>query len=296
MPTEYGNLAYWNERFAQNQENFEWLKTSDDFMPHVRAVADSKPQDDRLILHIGPGSSNLSLELRQLVHRPQQVHNVDFSAEAVLIGQKMEDASAQAAKRSSGVEADDGHRMLWTQADLLNIYDIHKLLQKNVDHKLYNLIIDKSTSDSIACCSDVEYDPVTLTPSSTASVTTSASQSNTNLKQTGTTKKIMPVNLLALHMAAVTAPGGYWLVLSYSDSRFELLDKPNPFRPQSKHLSPEELNPADYWTMESKREIERPEVAEMTDEQKYIVYRPIMVDWLYLLRRNGRPLEINYLK
>uniref|UniRef100_A0A0M3HT19 Methyltransf_11 domain-containing protein n=2 Tax=Ascaris TaxID=6251 RepID=A0A0M3HT19_ASCLU len=69
----YKDVAYWNERFA-SEENFEWLAKWEDFshlvLPHLKL-------DDR-ILHIGCGNSNLSMILYELGFH--NITNVDFSS------------------------------------------------------------------------------------------------------------------------------------------------------------------------------------------------------------------------
>ncbi|VDK82352.1 unnamed protein product, partial [Cylicostephanus goldi] len=76
---QYANREYWEERF-KSEEEFEWLA---DFNAFKHLILPNLRTDSR-ILHIGCGSSQMSMQLFDLGYR--NITNVDYSQ--VLIGTK----------------------------------------------------------------------------------------------------------------------------------------------------------------------------------------------------------------
>ncbi|KAI4856660.1 hypothetical protein E4T45_01873 [Aureobasidium sp. EXF-8846] len=72
----FGDLEYWNKRFTK-EDAFEWLADFTVLEPWLKREINGRscPQ----VSHIGCGSSALSMQLRDLVGSPQQIHNVDYS-------------------------------------------------------------------------------------------------------------------------------------------------------------------------------------------------------------------------
>ena len=84
MPTtthSFGDVEYWNNRFSQ-EEQFDWLADFAVLKPWlIKSIAERSGHDQKpQILHIGCGSSALSIQLRELVRSPKQIHNVDYSS------------------------------------------------------------------------------------------------------------------------------------------------------------------------------------------------------------------------
>lgn len=101
-PSDFSSQTYWENRFLARQTPFEWLLGVDDTTgildPFIRDNVD--PEKSAAILHIGCGTSDLSWRLRDYVSCPKQVHNVDFSVEAVNIGRRREEELLAADRKS----------------------------------------------------------------------------------------------------------------------------------------------------------------------------------------------------
>ena len=204
MPTStlsFGDLEYWNTRFTK-EDNFEWLADFSVLEPWLKqAIAErsgckSRPQ----VLHIGCGSSALSLHLRDLVDSPKQIHNVDYSDVVIKRNRQREDEllCSTAAERES---------CRWSTLDLLSVSQI-----LDFGGSAYDVIIDKSTSDAISCAADVSVRlPYAIS-------TGSSSQ-----RQDPSQATMYPLDILAIHLAYLARPGCSWIVLSYSASRFSHL-------------------------------------------------------------------------
>ncbi|KAL5634449.1 hypothetical protein ACGC1H_002489 [Rhizoctonia solani] len=193
MP-DYSIPEYWESRFHK-ETRFEWLGSGDIILPYAaRAfsqapnandICDQTIQNTRIptptkILHIGSGTSHLSLQLRSLV--PTRIINIDFIQSCLTL------------LRQSELNAFGDIKMEYKQLDMLDWEQIEGQLLRPQGEETA-LIIDKSTSDAISCGPD-KASPFSLLP-------------------------IPPVRILALHLAALSAPGSIWLTLSYSNSRFD---------------------------------------------------------------------------
>jgi hypothetical protein len=126
--------------------------------------------------------------------------------------------------------------MSWATADLLDWRSIQSSFRRNLgdskppgsDYRehhgdsmpstpsacnaRFSIVIEKSCADAIACGEDISI-PVPYR----------LDQAVNRTKTTDGTMYIHPVCLLAIHLAALTKPGGTWIVLSYSDTRFDCL-------------------------------------------------------------------------
>lgn len=291
----FSSHSYWEERFTGEQITFEWLLSVGDTINIIRGVIgghdardDSKPR----ILHIGCGTSDLSLLLREFVRWPSQVHNVDFSAAAVEHGRMRELQSfpAQPASTedhgsregevsgptSTDLADENGEWMHWSTVDLLSLTSVQSLVVDN--GRLYDLIIDKSTTDAISCGENI-------------AIMSSWTQPDGPVQMS-----MHPVDLLALHLATVTACGGRWIVISYSADRFPFLeDKDDQGRERegSAALQDESsVGPGRFWELDRKAPITVPETEEAVvgGTPGQTVHRPEIYHWLYVLVRTDVPL------
>lgn len=254
MPTStpsFGDLEYWNTRFTK-EDNFEWLADFAVLEPWLKqAIAERfQPQ----ILHIGCGSSALSLQLRQLVDSPQQIHNVDYSD--VVIEKNRQREYELLCSTGAGSEL-----CRWSTLDLLSVSQISEFGGPE-----YDMIIDKSTSDAISCAADVS---VRLPYCFNTSSPDSHSRS--------TEATIYPLDALAIHLAYLARSGCSWVVLSYSASRFS-------------HMRDEDgtkglPRPSELWTLEKHEKIEQP------PDPNDAVHRPPVMHHLYVLRRTDVRLD-----
>jgi hypothetical protein len=131
-----------------------------------------------------------------ICHASQQ--NVDFSSEAVRLGQNVERTQ------------DPSQAMHWLQVDLRSWTDVSQLLP----FAPFDAILDKSTSDAIATSS-----PVTLRASDASAVCPALR----DIPTSGEDITLSPVELLALHLVPLSRKGSRWFVLSYSTTRFDNL-------------------------------------------------------------------------
>ncbi|KAL1622818.1 hypothetical protein SLS54_004838 [Diplodia seriata] len=92
-PPPFAQPEYWDQRFAKNPSAFDWLLPANcldgaivEALEHASSPSNPRPR----LLHIGCGTSVLSLHLRSHVEDPRQVHNTDFSRVAVELGARWE--------------------------------------------------------------------------------------------------------------------------------------------------------------------------------------------------------------
>ena len=258
MPPSYGSRQYWDDRFAVEQE-FNWLLPTPTTKEIVKAQLHSAPSSTASsILHIGCGNSTLSSALRDVVQEPGIVTHVDFSEAVVETG-----------RESSG----DASSERWIAADLLSAPEVQSKVAP--DGTLYDVIVDKSTSDSIACGDDVTvrspYDiqiPGEVSPSDDQDVQEVS---------------VHPLQVLAANLAAVSRPNaGKWIAFSYSSERFSFLSSESSVEQRSSQGSLPE--PGDLWTLQQKWSVEVPAKPVQTDGQR-IVHRPPELCWVYVLTR-----------
>jgi len=171
--------------------------------------------------------------------------------------------------------------MSWVTADHLDWQSIHSTLGRNHGDSMpslasarsarFSIVIEKSCADAIACGEDVSI-PVPY-------------RLNRIVNHTKTTDEAMyihPVCLLAIHLAALTKPGGAWIVLSYSETRFDCLvgeDGGDEYFHKSKKV---DMVPdlALLWIVVMKQEM-----VSQVDWMDGTVHRPKIAHWLYILRR-----------
>jgi len=294
-PTDFSSQSYWEHRFTTTQTPFEWLLPLDDtvgildkYIRHggSRQGVESEEPHGPYILHIGCGTSDLSLRLRDFVSCPSHVHNVDYSEEAVKIGRRREEEYIIASRTSHSDPREDvdQRRMRWSTADLLSLPSVQSLTSDN--GTLFDFIVDKSTSDAIAC-----GDNITI-------LATWAGGDDDGPSPVS----LPPVEVLALHLAAVTAAGGRWIVISYSGDRFGFLERNarsemgtagnSDTEADAQIIEGQVVGPATFWRLENKEQIAVPEPEVSTDrnESAHIVHRPPIFYWLYVLTRTKTSL------
>ncbi len=292
MPgTPFHKAEYWEERFTKNGSTFDWLLPPEVLDKPVLEALATLPGPVR-IHHIGCGTSTLPLRLRQFVEDPQQIHNTDFSQQAIEIGQKLEnDALAQndntsEASASALVHPEDKthvaqslRTMRWSKLDLLSSDQIVSM------GRPYHITIDKSTCDSISCGEDVSIVlPYPLQPAH--------SQTSFAPLRHGIQAKVHPIHLLALHMAYLTPCGGFWIALSYSDHRF-------PYWPPYPKSTDEGLllqeivdagfaHPGSLWRLQSHDKLDAPQTERKGD---HVVHEPRITHNLYVMVRTDVAID-----
>ncbi|KAF1956228.1 hypothetical protein CC80DRAFT_593699 [Byssothecium circinans] len=331
-PPSFGSMDYWNNRFTSNSNPFEWLEAPNALDPFLVAALDEAKDPEPQILHIGCGTSLLSYHLRAHVEKPQQVHNLDYSEVAIKIGRKREaellrDVDIRRVSTTNANEGEKASVMRWSSANLLD----HTSLLKACKPSAYSVIVDKSTSDCIACSDDV-YVPLPY------HITTS-SRSTKPSRTTTSSEPIHPLHILAIHLAFIAKPGAKWIACSYSMDRFPFLKPPvqepalEPVFGESKvvnapstasatnsgsgdsngYQNPEDdvdldddlddipssitdaglPDPRTLWRLHGKYEIEPPpaESPERTSDGR-VVHRPKVLHWVYVLERTDVELHV----
>jgi hypothetical protein len=272
-PPSFSCAEYWDKRFRNETKVFEWLLPESCLDEELKDFQEQNTMTPKQILHIGPGTSMLSFRLRKLLNNDYTVHNVDFSHEAVEWGRRKERELEQSGDLDSELPAMD-----WSQVSLLSPPSILSASSAGS----VGLIIDKSTSDAVACGLDVHVRPPR--PSLT-DATLTADWKN------GEPTKIHPLHILALNLAMVAAPGARWLTLSYSKDRYPFL--PVLFGPFPDKLPDDIPDPARYWRLVRKNEIQsEQEVPEKFKENFDFVYRPVISHYIYVLERTDVKLEV----
>ncbi|KAK4506151.1 hypothetical protein PRZ48_004116 [Zasmidium cellare] len=314
MP-DFSQQSYWDTRFAADQTPFDWLLPASALCTLARDMLDDPPALEKAqILHIGCGTSDSSV-LRSLVRDPEQVHNVDYSEAGVEAGEGrerevMKSEGREVGEGDGGVWEEGGEKkhdsasfqeiiktpssrtMRWSCMDLLSLQSTLGLLHHQLaSKKLYDLVLDKSTSDSISCGQDI---PLPLPyPLSINGWTRRLQNSGTS-----TTGSVHPLHLLAVHLAALTTPRtARWIVVSYSEDRFPFLP---PF-PQSTGAGMLDdgvikagfPHPFQLWKLERKERVEVGKAEEeetLSERRKRLsqpgyVHRPRVGHWVYVLRR-----------
>jgi hypothetical protein len=273
MPPSYGSQEYWNERFIHESEPFEWLEAPDVLDPFVLDALSNDQEDSHpKLLHIGCGTSLLSCHLRTLVKAPNQIHNLDYAPAAIELGRKREQELCKTDETS-----ENGTSMGWDAVDLLD----HRSLLNACRPGSYSLILDKSTSDCIACSND----PSLFLP---YPISTSL-DTPTNPALHETPDPIYPLHILAVHLALVSKPGARWVALSYSDDRFPFVDGLYSSRPHVDGFP----DTGELWKLVDKREVESKEqqIVDVSATGR-VTYRPKVSHWVYVMRRTNVPLFV----
>lgn len=236
----YDEEAYWEEKFQSTGAGFEWLGPGEVLLDAYRNITPRFPGSPPRVLHLGAGTSRLSLDLAtdvsccyaSLVHLDSIV-NADFSQTALSIGEQR--------------AAEEGLQgMQYARVDLRSWKELSSCAL--IAERAFDVILDKSTSDAISTNADVLLDTASPCPL---------------LGESGA--PLDPLDLVALHLAALSGPGCVWVVLSYSASRFEILDRPD-------------CHSGRFWTLLQQTSIQAPSGSDNPSA-------PPVYHWLYHLER-----------
>ncbi|KAI8367748.1 hypothetical protein BD560DRAFT_447596, partial [Blakeslea trispora] len=164
----FDQKAYWESRFEQ-ERHFEWLLTWN----HIKDVIAPYIQPHHTILHlvktnnkIGCGNSELAFQIADDGHA-NQILNVDYAANVI---QYMKQVTQERAYPN----------ISWVTGDCL------ERLESYLPQPEYDLLIDKSLSDTIACGDDNQQ---------------------TRVKR------------LSKELLSVAKPNAYWFSISFSGER-----------------------------------------------------------------------------
>ncbi|KAJ5083317.1 hypothetical protein N7456_012744 [Penicillium angulare] len=206
---DYDTPEFWDARFANGHDVGEWLNPGQVLVDRVVSKLENRSrtagggQRKPHVLHLGPGISKLGAKLRDACldrgWRANGIVNVDFSSEAIRIGQNSENLRSPA------------EAMKWHQADLLAWSDVANILP----YAPFEVIVDKSTSDAIATSTDQIME-------ATGEIS-NVCPTIQHLLAIDYKINLRPVELLALHLVPLAQRGTAWIVLSYSTFRFENL-------------------------------------------------------------------------
>ena len=322
-PPSFGEQDYWNKRFTSNPEPFEWLEAPTALDLHITEALKASDERHPQLLHIGCGTSLLSFHLRAHVDKPEQIHNLDYSSVAVEVGRKREadifKAEAPATEARNGFLDEVGVKssqhdqpepndttevapaqpvMKWSSANLLD----HASLLEACRPSTYSVIVDKSTTDSIACSDDL-YVPLPY-----HLVTSPMFSSKTTL--TESSEPLHPVHIMAVHLALVTKPRGRWIALSYSADRYPFLQLQSgnascneagdkAVRDDDLDDIPEEVikggfpDPSTLWRLVGRYEVE-PQAPPEDLNNNALTHRPKVSHWIYVLERTDVPIFVRF--
>ena len=263
MPPSFSEAAYWDKRFTENTEAFDWLLPEKCFDDEIDQLRGARGVDTGYeVLHIGSGTSMLSFHLSRIVPPGSAIRHVDFSQEGIEWGRRKE--------KEICTDLNTKTTMTWQQVALLSP---QSLLAAVKPHST-NLIIDKSTSDAVSCGPDVIVHPSQLE------------------RPDEIPTKVHPLHILALNLAIIARPGARWLCLSYSKERFPWI--PMLFAPHHDPLPDGVPCPGTYWKLLLKKEIQTEEEV----QEKYRkfagdgVHRMVNTHYMYVLERTEEVLEV----
>ncbi|KAF8513507.1 hypothetical protein JB92DRAFT_3116282 [Gautieria morchelliformis] len=264
---DFSSRSYWDNRFA-SEYAFEWLQPSSTILPTVKAEVQAQHRDDMAMLHLGSGSSDLSNHLRHLLFPEHNqdgcrnisssavILNVDFAAAAIETGRRREREEFGDARNGIG-------NMHWEVVDLLDWASFKRSCDEHCGRQ-FNLIVEKSCTDALACGADVQLGPF------------SEDERGIHISRDLYSRPFAPEVAVSIYLAAVTQPGGAWIALSYSAERFDFLrDAKQPA--------------AAMWSIEQIQKVLAGGNVEGGDGRT--VYRPEIVHFVYTIRRMPRKEE-----
>jgi EEF1A lysine methyltransferase 4 len=315
-PPPFAALSYWEDRFKNNQDPYDWLQPATILDTAITEALSATEQVSPRILHIGCGTSQLSFHLRGHVQDPRQIQNTDFSSEAVEWGRRKEkemfgfevdhDDDAEAQGLADNFEPRPGGSKsafesqlempmtLWTQTSLLDLQSVVATCSLGA----YQVVVDKSLCDAVACSSDAKIDLPYFLYMDTAEGKGKASNSTDciNLEKAS----VHPLHLLGTHLALLTPPGARWIALSYSEQRFPFLQgshyAPKISMGEYDFTIPKEVlakgfpDPSKLWRLLSKEPIPPMYSASKPDEDG--VHRPPSRHWVYIMERTNVELKV----
>ncbi|KAF2120811.1 hypothetical protein BDV96DRAFT_641465 [Lophiotrema nucula] len=324
QPLSFGSQEYWDKRFTSNSNPFEWLEAPTALDPYIVEAIKHSSEAQPDLLHIGCGTTiNIGKQ------REVDIFDVAEGGNSVEDPAKRtshEQRSKLDPVGSAVVQKAPSH-MCWSAANLLS----RSSLLEACEPATYSVIVDKSTSDSIACADDI-YVPLPYELSTRAS-------EHLPSKLSQSMEPIHPLHILAIHMALLARPKARWVALSYFADRYPFLHqhlsaKPNsspkpaascPSEPAGSSAHPsnipvedEEYDDEDefdgeigndlddipqafidsglpessvLWRLLGKYEIEAPN-QEPSNGNNCVAHRPKVLHWIYVLERTDVELFI----
>ena len=299
MPPQFSSKSYWNSRFTSDPSPFDWLLPASALDSLLRSTLSSSPFPNPKVLHIGCGTSWLSFHLRAHVEKPNQVLNLDFSETAIDLGKTKEadlyrpDEAEVPEMLSSSREwcgaEDDGERMQWAAADLLEFSSL--VSATGCSGPQFAVILDKSTSDAISCAQSIPATEAFLGIDAGV-LDSKAFSAAMNLRERSVPDPehlLDPMIVLSLHLAAITREGGTWIAVSYSQDRFWFLERNllNDTEADSQKHGSNKLDPKRFWRLARKEALE---IQQQDEPSISPVHRPNIQHWLYLVLRTDELL------
>lgn len=278
MPPDYESQSFWDNRFKK-EHHFEWLGDGKDtIVPILRPLLQVSASAHSLrvprTLHIGAGTSSLSDHIFASYHDvfagrsiENAIVNTDFAAQAVEKGRR--------AEKGKGRDA-----ILWEQVDLLSWQNIVGLKEQD-EQGVFDFVVDKSTSDAISCGETFTFSQEKLTnPSISLHPMLRAYLS----RHPGEILQLEPLEILALHLAALVRPGGLWIALSYSNDRFPFLTSP-----LNTMGTEQVLDAGLYWKVDAVQTVNAPSGWGRL-EGGANVHTPQILHYLYTFKRSIMPV------
>lgn len=196
MPADFDKQEYWHDRFAK-ETRFEWLATSDEFMRILeadtdfsnlllqRSSSDTSPSSESC-----PSSSPPAPPPPRILHIGFGTSDLQNHLRAAGLGNVLNvDYEPLAVER--GRSHEEGRfgdvRMGYAVADATRLdADLGRAVQNQNQDQKFDLVIDKSTVDAVSCGGEEAV-----------------------LRMCAAVRRCL-------------APGGFWISLSYSASRFDI--------------------------------------------------------------------------
>ena len=285
MPPNYESESFWNTRF-KSESHFEWLGNGQEtIIPGVHHYLEEH-RSRRLpprTLHIGAGTSTLSENILRAYHEVYSDHegfgsvvmNTDFAEEAVARGRQTDEAVKGEVR--------------WGRVDLLSWNDCKGLVESfqpkedEGEKRLFEIVVDKSTSDAISCGEDVSFCKETLTKDDQKLSTHPLILKLVSQVDSDVHLVLEPLEILALHLASLVKPGGVWIALSYSSHRFPFLTTKENLDKEGKEAVSDLLAVSRFWEIEKVEQVDAPSGGN--------AHAPVIQHHLYTLRRTNVPVE-----
>ncbi|GAC92663.1 hypothetical protein PHSY_000217 [Pseudozyma hubeiensis SY62] len=230
----YHSASYWNHRFItdpRESSGFEWLSSSTSLLSLLTtSPAPLLLRDPPIhILHIGVGTSSLSLDILKYwrqqfpadwMYRAKNIVNVDFSPNSV-------DFQRRAECQWLGEIGEDGdvELMEYRIVDLLDWHQVESVLGQG---EPFDLVLDKSTTDSISTGEDTAFTCI-------KGDTHHPSLLQLARSKIGVVGGVATTQVLGIHLSSIVKPDGLWYCHSYSSDRWDDV------------ISPSEAAAADIW-------------------------------------------------
>lgn len=277
-PSSFGDREYWDERYAKRTEDFDWLLPATCMDSAIVRALQSSQRPEPQVIHLGCGTSTLSYRLRKFVEKPDQIHNVDFSGPA--IDMCMEKERELFGVKGLQEDPEEFDAMEWSVVDLLAADDIVQLAARRDRTPPYDVVVDKTTCDSVCCAEDRPVPPPDLMRA------TDSTTPDLDWDSPPVATAIHPLDILGINLAYLTPPGTHWVALSYSKDRFSgWFEAPAPRRIRSEgNCLP---HPSRLWDLKS---WEATPVKQDDGKAAMGIHQPEIMHYTYVLVRTDTPL------